>query len=197
MSKRSERAGSVKSRASTHKSGGKIAKKYEGKNCELCQDCTIPATKRWRKHVFHAEPCWRGMRNHHQQLGKLPGALAEDAKLFDEDRPQWRKENAPHCDPDKEVRAEARHASKAKYKVSASVKKKLRVKPVLELKKRHYKGWKRTWENMSSDEASACFDEDYDKQGLMKCLPLYRKVIRKSNEIGGFIVFYIFSPKII
>ena len=47
------------------------------------------------------------------------------------------------------------------------------VKPKLKLNKRHFKGWKKVWENMDSDEASCEFDEEYDKQGLIKCRFLF------------------------
>ena len=69
------------------------------------------------------------------------------------------------ADADPEIRKAARERAKRKYTTHMKVKKQLTIKRKLKLRKRHYKGWKKMWENMESDEASAEFAEDLDKQG--------------------------------
>ena len=171
---KSKRSGlTTRSRASAKSSASKVAARYAGQVCALCQDDTIAAEHKWKKSVFHAKPCWTKIRNRQQQLMKIPGALAKDAELFDSDKDAWRADNLPHASDDKEVRKKARMADKKKYRMKVKVKGEYKVRPVLHLKKRHYKGWKKQWEGMDSDEASANFDVDYDKQGLVKCFPLY------------------------
>ena len=106
------------------------------------------------------------MRARRQQLDKIgKGAVAADGALFESDPAQWRKENAAASDPDDQVRAAARSAVKNKYSTFAKVKSQMTIKPKLRLNKRHYKSWKKMWENLDSSEASNEFDDDYDKAG--------------------------------
>ena len=164
---------SVRSKAaSTHKSGARAAaaKRYEGQSCGLCQQDDPTPTTKWQKHMFHKAPCYRGMRSHQQVLAKIPGALAKDVALWKTDKEQWRKENQPHASKDNNVKKEARRATRSKYSTKKKVRGKRSEKAKLKLNRRHYKSWKRTWENMESDEASADFDLKYDTQGLiLKC----------------------------
>ena len=157
------------SRASTHKSGGAAAaaqKRYQDQPCGLCLRSDPAPTKTWRKGIFHKEPCWRVMRNNHQSLAKTPGALTADAELWAKNPDQWRKDNQAQLAENPEVRKQARRSQKLKWSSKKKIKGKRDVQQKLRLNKRHFKGWKRNWEAMESDEASMEFDQKFDEQGL-------------------------------
>jgi len=105
------------------------------------------------------------MRNKQQVVAKETGGLSAEVKLFEDDIELWRTETIGYASADKQVKAAARKATKRKYHTKAKVNSKRVIKTHLKLSKPKYKAWNKHWGEADEDEASADFDEVYEKQG--------------------------------